>query len=228
MKIKKYFKHELSFNEGSKSYTDKISYRWPLGRWLYSTYKIYKDHDALRDASSNFVEYTKEPMNSWLNDVWYRFMCWCKYEMFGSFIPLHVNPYRMYNLVKDKFKKPVKSWCFGFGRRRMRFYVNYTNILFSYFSSDVSWKDKYNTPRYEFPPTKYISLFGGLIWFGYVLESPYKAEDKCSDDYWEQLIWTAIWANGDVDEARQTWPWTTISSLPDKEESTWDEKYLKK
>ena len=51
-------------------------------------------------------------------------------------------------------------------------------------SVDVGWKDKYDTPRYEYPPAIWIHLFGiNLIWYWDI------KRDEYTDDYWEQALW---------------------------------------
>ena len=51
-------------------------------------------------------------------------------------------------------------------------------------TSDVGWKDKWHTPRYEEPPYIWIHLFKyNWIWYW---ELP---NEKYMDDYWEQALW---------------------------------------
>ena len=88
------------------------------------------------------------------------------------------------------------------------------------------WKDKWNTPRFEFNPHIYITLFGtfgiNIVWsFYYEFGAP-REERYDNDQYWEQALWCIYYCGGDLEKARNTWPWRN-----EKEESTWDEKYVK-
>ena len=91
---------------------------------------------------------------------------------------------------------------------------------------DEGWKDKYNTPRFETNPHIYITLFGvfgiNIIWgFKYDINAP-DEERYDVDKYWEQALWCLYYCDGDLEKARETWPWRDM-----KEESTWDEKYVR-
>lgn len=159
--------------------------------------------------------------------IFSRFKNYLKNNVFNFIDYFHKNPYTTYNKVKDHFKEPTKVWLFGFGRKRFPFYYSEFNWLFHYESNDVIYKDKWDSPRLEIEPQKYIALFGGLIWFGYKLFAPINDDDlsskyTSSDDYWEQLIWTHDYCNDDLDKARSTWGWTDMEN-----NSTWNDNFLK-
>ena len=91
---------------------------------------------------------------------------------------------------------------------------------------DEGWKDKYNTPRFETNPHIYITLFGvfgiNIIWgFKYDINAP-DEERYDADRYWEQALWCLYYCEKKKKKARETWPWRDM-----KEESTWDEKYVR-
>ena len=62
------------------------------------------------------------------------------------------NPLRTYNKVKKYFKriKPKFQWTFGFRNKAKILEIN---------SFDLMWKDKWNSPRHEYNPRMFFSLF---------------------------------------------------------------------
>jgi hypothetical protein len=75
-----------------------------------------------------------------------------------------------------------------------------------YKKTKLMWKDKFNTPRCENPPTIHIRW---LYWELFIISG--------TDQYWEQWLWWKEYCNGDFDEAKNTWPWY----YPKTKESTW-------
>jgi len=73
-------------------------------------------------------------------------------------------------------------------------------------SNNLRWKDKYETPRCEKPPTKSIEW----LWFGITIVQ----ED---DDYWERWLWIHEYCDGDIKKAEETWGWVDCET----KESTW-------
>lgn len=90
--------------------------------------------------------------------------------------------------------------------------------------SDVMWKDKFDTPRYEGPPYIWIHLFGfNLIWYWDL--------GKDTDDYWEQALWYLYYYNTysqglldkpDINKAKESWPWEDYYTR----QSSWNNKFL--
>lgn len=95
-------------------------------------------------------------------------------------------------------------------------------------SSDVDWKDKWNTPRFEGPPYIIISLFGcRFIWY-WSFDREVSGENE---DYWEQALWYLNYYRNDsygrldapdINKARDSWPWQDYETKL----STWNDKYL--
>ena len=93
-------------------------------------------------------------------------------------------------------------------------------------SVDVGWKDKFDSPRYEYPPTIWIHLFKlNLIWHWKL------PNEKYMDDYWEQALWYLYYYKNisygrldapDIKKARESWPWEDIRT----KQSSWNDKYL--
>lgn len=85
--------------------------------------------------------------------------------------------------------------------------------------NELGWKDKWNTPRFEWSPSFMIFFFKWqfCIWW----LAP-KIEKYCDDTYWEMILWWLYYSNKDLDKAKNTWGWVEYST----KESTWNEKYL--
>ena len=84
------------------------------------------------------------------------------------------------------------------------------------------WKDKYETPRFEYHPRIDIVLFK----FHHIhihLESPRTLVNVDDDDYYEQMIWFLDYCNSDIKKAKETWPYRKYNS----EESTWIDDIIK-
>jgi len=103
----------------------------------------------------------------------------------------------IYRKVDKYFVPPIKRWFFHIHRQKR---------FFQFHQSDVQWKDKYGYPSYERTGIWYVILFGRIT-FGYSIHSPGILKGNIfEDDYWEQIIWTAIFCNGDLEKAKSTWP----------------------
>lgn len=82
------------------------------------------------------------------------------------------------------------------------------------------WKDKYDTPRFEFAPSFQIYFFKWQ--FVLYLAAP-KDKTDYGDSYWEHVLWFYKYQNMNIKKAKKTWPWR---SHPDRK-STWNDNYLK-
>ena len=147
--------------------------------------------------------------------------------LMSKYIYIHlVNPLKTYKKIKDKFIS--LKWFFKCGKFR---YPPVTwcskPALIQIISSDVGWKDKYDTPRYEWNPYIWIHLFGfNMIWY---LDFPYN--NYRVDQYWEQALWYLYYYNNisygsdtpDIEKAKKSWPWEDYKTG----KSTWEYKYLK-
>jgi hypothetical protein len=80
---------------------------------------------------------------------------------------------------------------------KIKFYKNY---FFTFkpilFKTGLRWKDKFETPRCESPPRFDFQWLGFGIygWQG-------------DDDWWEQWLWIYKYNDGDIEKAKETWPW---------------------
>ena len=84
---------------------------------------------------------------------------------------------------------------------------------------DLGWKDKYNTPRFEWNPMFQIWFFK---WQFIITWKPPFDDIGQIDNYWEQLIWTKVYCDDDKKKKKQTWPWKSMNN-----ESSWSDEYLK-
>lgn len=81
---------------------------------------------------------------------------------------------------------------------------------------DLGWKDKFNSPRFEFAP--HFMFFFFKWQFCIFWNAP---AGNNEDDYWEQFLWYSEYSDRDLKKAKSTWPWRN------KGKSTWNENYLK-
>lgn len=81
---------------------------------------------------------------------------------------------------------------------------------------ELGWKDKYDSPRFEYAPGFYIYFFR---WQFCMWEVSPVGE---TDQYYEQKLWLEEYSNNDYDEAKSTWPWVDGHT----KKSTWDDKFF--
>lgn len=80
----------------------------------------------------------------------------------------------------------------------------------------LGWKDKYDTPRFEWQPSFQIYFF---LWqFCIHWNSPVGD----NDEYYEHILWYLYYADKDINKARDTWGWKYADTLI----STWNNNYL--
>lgn len=84
----------------------------------------------------------------------------------------------------------------------------------------LGWKDKYETPRFEWCPSFQIWFF---IWqFCIHWDAPKIESEKSNDTYWEMILWYLKYSDKDINKARDTWGWINY----DTKLSTWNDQYL--
>lgn len=81
---------------------------------------------------------------------------------------------------------------------------------------DLGWKDKWNTPRFEWGPSFQIWFFN----WQFVIYWKLPFEDY--DVYWEMVLWYLFYSDKDIEKAEKTWRWQDCST----KKSTWNKKYL--
>ena len=83
-------------------------------------------------------------------------------------------------------------------------------------SHGLGWKDKYDTPRFEYAPGFYIFFFHWQFCMWDV------SSNGDSDKYYEQKLWLEKYSDNDYNKAKETWPWVDGHT----KESTWDDKFF--
>lgn len=81
-------------------------------------------------------------------------------------------------------------------------------------NGDLGWKDKYNTPRFEWNPIWTLNLFG--LQFAILYVPPCKDWDN----YWEMILWWLKYCDKDLKKAEQTWGWVDYTT----KKSTWNKE----
>lgn len=121
--------------------------------------------------------------------------------------------YKYLNLpmVRRSYDKIVK--LFG-----VDYYITW-GWPFSVVKLHLGWKDKYDTPRFEWVPAFMIFFFKWQFCIHYV--SPYK-DDHLTDIYYEMIVWYLKYSDKDLGKAKESWPWICYKTS----KSTWGDKYL--
>jgi len=89
-------------------------------------------------------------------------------------------------------------------------------------SVELGWKDKYESPRFEWTPQFHILFFGlqfCIHWMAPKLEGEKYVDN---DHYYEMILWYLEYSNKDIKKAEETWGWVD----GDTKKSTWRKKYL--
>ena len=144
------------------------------------------------------------------------------------------NPKKTINKLKGVFK-PLKFY-FRFIKDIYAPYPilwvsepSYIQIMFK----DVGWKDKYDTPRFEYHPYIWIHIYKwNFVWSWDFSKSFRLANPKeYIDEYWEQALWYLYYYNTysqglldkpNIEKARENWPWQACET----KESSWNNKFL--
>jgi hypothetical protein len=83
---------------------------------------------------------------------------------------------------------------------------------------DLGWKDKWESPRFEWCPSFQIWFFKWQFCMWWVAPG----EDKNNDRYWEQVLWYLNYSDRDINKTEKTWGWIDY----DTKLSTWNKNYL--
>lgn len=137
-----------------------------------------------------------------------------------------VNSKKTMNKLKGIFR-PLKCY-FRFGKTWYPILYCSKPAFFHIKTSDVQWKDKYDTPRYEGPPFVWIHLYKwNLIWYW---DLPLHNFIK-TEEYWEQALWYLYYYNTisygelskpNIKAAKESWPWQDGIT----KESSWTDEFL--
>ncbi len=81
---------------------------------------------------------------------------------------------------------------------------------------DLGWKDKFNSPRYEFSPL--FSIFFFKWQFSIVWDAP----DGDNDKYYEMILHYLYYSDKDIKKSKSSWGWVDSET----KQSTWDDDYI--
>lgn len=115
------------------------------------------------------------------------------------------NPLKTYNKIKKYFKpiKPEFQWSFG---KR-----NSVSIL-ELTAFDLTWKDKWRTPRHEFNPRIYFSLFNYIhLYISWTI-----GDDSMNDMvYWEAALYWLYYDKSLQESIKDSMGWTQYNKSTD-------------
>ena len=112
--------------------------------------------------------------------------------------------------MRGKFVRPKHTIYIGSVRKGVPYFL--PNKWGSIHINSLGWKDKFDSPRFEYPPSISITLLG--LQLVIAKQAPIKDEDL----YWEQVVWTLSYNDGDTHKAELTWGWHDYRTML----STWD------
>lgn len=92
--------------------------------------------------------------------------------------------------------------------------------------NELGWKDKWNSPRFEWNPSYQIWFFKWqftIHWVApqvekHIASKPFIVEDT----YWEMVLWYVKYCDKDIKKAQESWGWSDY----DTKISTWNPNYL--
>ena len=89
-------------------------------------------------------------------------------------------------------------------------------------SNTLGWKDKYNSPRFEWMPGFYIYFFG--LQYCAWMRAPRIGDEEYvnNDKYYEMVLWYLHYSDKDIKKAEETWGWVDSNT----KKSTWEKKNL--
>lgn len=127
---------------------------------------------------------------------------------------MNTNPLKTWWKARQWFKFPAVKVRFC---KAKKWFSQPCKQWFYFESTDLMWKDKWNTPRHEHNPYIHIVFFGIFMGITFVGID----DDFFSDEYWEQLLWTTKYCDNDIVVAENTWPWRD-----EDKKSTWHHECL--
>jgi hypothetical protein len=80
----------------------------------------------------------------------------------------------------------------------------------------LGWKDKYDSPRFEWSPTFSIYFFKWqfVMWW--------LSPEEDNDRYWEMVLWYLYYSDENIKKAEETWGWVDYKT----KEITWNNNNL--
>lgn len=93
--------------------------------------------------------------------------------------------------------------------------------ILDFYSTDVIWKDKYDSPRFEFEPRVQITLFSKFT-LTITWKLPKHLQHLDIEDYWEQALWFLYYydtisygrlSKPDIEKAKESYPYLWINNF---------------
>jgi len=125
----------------------------------------------------------------------------------------HLLKYRMeYRFSNLPMVRRNKNWTFELFNQWWHIQIGWP---FSIYSNELGWKDKFESPRFEWVPAFYIFLFRWqfCIWW--------TAPDGDNDKYYEMILQYLYYQDKNIEKARSEWEWTDMRG-----KSTWNDEYI--
>lgn len=121
----------------------------------------------------------------------------------------HREEYKFSNLPMVRRNK---NWTFELFNQWWHIQVGWPFSIGAY---GLGWKDKWNSPRFEWCPAFYI------FFFKWQFIITWTAPDGDSDRYYEVILQYLYYQDKDIEKTRKNWGWVDSEGR-----STWEEKYL--
>lgn len=118
------------------------------------------------------------------------------------------------NYTGKYYGRCKKIFDFNILNKRVEIYIGYPIKILN---QNIGWKDKWDSPRFEWSPAFHIFFFG-LQYFTY-LKAPV---NNRQDNYWEMILWWKYYCDKDINKAEKTWGWVDGST----KKSTWNKECL--
>jgi len=83
--------------------------------------------------------------------------------------------------------------------------------------NELGWKNKWNSPRFEWSPAFYIFFFHWQFCIWWLAPK----SDKFEDTYWEMYLWWKYYSYENLEKAENTWGWKRDGI------STWNKNFIK-
>jgi hypothetical protein len=113
------------------------------------------------------------------------------------------NPLKTWWKVHKYFKRPKVSISFFSDVRQNCPFASYRYVakILNILSYDISWKDKYDSPRHEISPYIWVCFFGI---FGFSIHFKFSKEYLKEMIYWESIL-NFIYYDKYLNEAFEVW-----------------------
>lgn len=153
------------------------------------------------------------PMNFNSTIISFRKLILADVEKYEKIIKTHPWEKERAKFKNLPYCRRSKDWIFKIFNHHYWFQIGYP---FSIHTIDLGWKDKYDSPRFEWTPSFQIYFFKWQFCIHWL------APVTNVDNYWEMVLWYLNYSNKDIKKAENTWGWTDYET----KESTWDKSAL--